>query len=63
MSGFEHFICLFSVYFLQVYPYGKLHRTDDLNMTVMDGHDARGHSNWIKLIEQNPHILIPEYRQ
>lgn len=43
----------------QVYPYGKLHQLENESRVILDGHDARGHNDWIEAVEQNPHILTP----
>ena len=42
----------------QVYPYGKLHKAVPPGV-ILDGHDARGHADWIHAVEENPDILMP----
>lgn len=45
---------------LQVYPYAKLHCPDGgPDSTVLDGHDYRGHSEWIQAVQDDPSILVP----
>jgi len=48
----------------QEYPYGKLHKAVPAGSgVILDGHDARGHSDWIIAVEENPHILMPNNAQ
>ena len=44
---------------VQVYPYGKLDQPDIVEGMVIDGHDSRGHCEWIETVESNPHICMP----
>ena len=48
---------------MQVYPYGKLDQPVVVKGMVIDGHDSRGHSDWIEAAESNPHILMPNELQ
>lgn len=46
------------------YPYGKLHKAVPAGSgVILDGHDARGTSDWIRAVEENPDILMPNNAQ
>ena len=45
---------------VQVYPYGRVNAPEGgPQSVVLDGHDSRGTSDFIKFISASPEVLMP----